>query len=705
MIRQAFIAPERALGRLDAAGVFPRGWTSSEQGDGAVLPIVLSFQDVAGRVARRDEQWASGFIAGSADAVQVVWLVFVGAETNELRTLADLGGRIRRLQKLLRSALGHRALEVQHEVVLVDERETQPQVSDASLRRRVVEMHREALPRFRLYYMSGRLQALSVGVLESHAAWPIAVSNLLIGLRLRGDAKNFGAAADVYAWRAFAFRPWPADEEARLRAVLARKAQDQLESHGAGGEVAEPLRVRFRDELSSDSVARSGVVEETPASRFDPQRGDGVKPRGFRTASLLNQFLRDDPTADFAPSVREARQQSLQRDRNRRAAVWRAGWDLARSAPLGARQAIQILDANPLREEAAASERADEFLELTHRESALRKNEEDLRECGLDIEAAESARLGPATRLGVAVAVTGLLTYVVWSVFHQVLGQTVLAAEMVVAIVAGAGLTALISWLLEAHALDRAIKCFYNEGLYGLYRSRQNLVTGRGRLLRSATLEAIFGCEQAMKRELRTRLQRLSRLVEAGLGFDGPIQVQAVEAGAPGELEAREHFMPHLLDRPGSDQSVQSQSARLDALLEADLKKIRHAWARMVDAEVIDQIHSGRLVSNLRRTAHQLADQLFESTIDESRDHLLKALEARGQWQLAGEAFIEGLSVRAQGNAPEPMLWHALGRVAELPNWSHDVDAGRLLKHLGLVAFRLDLVLLKELAADAEGAQ
>ena len=706
MIRQALIAPERALGRLDAAGVFPRGWTSSAGQDGDLMPRVLSLESVTARVATGDEHWASTFLAAGTDAYQVVWLVFVQAEATELRALADLNGRIRRLSGLLRTALGNQSIDVQHEVVLVDERDPRPQVSDAVLRRRVIQAQREAMPDWSVHYMATRLQPQAHVVMESATAWPLAVSNLLLGLRLLGDRKNDGPARKAFAWRGFAIRPWPAEEEARLQADLAKEAQEVLESgSAASGGGSSSLKDDLARELRRPTSALSAHPEVPPDHTFAPkelknQDGQAERREHFRTGPRLAQFHADDPTPQYAVTVRATRGRSIQQERESREGTWRTGWSLARSAPLGARQAAQVLDAAPLPAGEAGDERTQQFRSLFRGQERLLRQESDLAACGADIEAAEVSHLGAVPRLGVAVAVTALLTYVVWAVFHQVLGQTVLATQMVLTVAVGTGLAAFVTWLLERRRIDGAIRAFYEEGLLGLYDSRSELIAKRGQLLQSATDEALGNEDRSMRRELRARMDRLARLVAASLGLDQGAFVRPIPPGPVDLEEIRDHFMPALLARPGSKGDGDVPSMRRQELLTGDLESLRADWAGLLEADSEDQIHSQQLAQRLRKRADELAHKAFDSIVEDSQEDLGEQLKSWFRETLPDESFREGLSVRAQGTPEEVERWHVLPtQVAGVAGKDRDPQAAGLLEHLGLVGFRLERAALEELSS------
>ena len=688
MVRQVLLASGERFERLDAAGVFPRGALSPKGGGARTLPCAVSLEQLDERLAHGDESWAARNFLCDEGYLQVVWLAFVDEVGGEHRALHALRSKRRRLDQLLGTALGVRAQELRHLVVLVDEDPDGAEDMEARLARRVNRAWQELHMRGPLLYMGPRLNVVGEELLRARDAWPLAVSNLLLAVHAEGNQQPWMDRRGVFAWRAIAWRPWSREKTGRLISDFARQLREYSDPvTDLGADVRG--RQRGEDELRAQLGATHSVDVGTPTAPKETLLDPPSQLEKLRAERILQRFDEYDPTSEFASALRSRRQVAVAAEGVSRWSLWFKAWEVAERGPTASRRAGQVLDEVVDSADVGHEETAAAFEELAVAEGELREARRELLGCGEDIELAERARIGPQARLIVAASVLGLMTFAIWGIFEEVAALTGFAIKLLTASVLGCALAAGLTVVLERRSLVVAIRSFYYEGLRPLYEGRRSQVSARGRLLVDASERRIRDRLLGARRELRSRLARLTRFVDRN-SFLGEEQLEAPEdqrASIPASVE--QFFAPCLLEEPprpplGLDGAAEETGVRevfeyaherwMGFVDEADPRRVG-CIALGPLGEVLQEVSETLAAKVLSRRMEDIEDQLGEELMDSARQNALSP-------------FLGGLSMRLEGTSLRPHRWTTLGALGEA-GWR--VAPSGSLAPLGFLGLQLDI--------------
>lgn len=688
MARLVVVIPESRAEALQGSGVFPLSWGVGARDAGAdELPTIVTESELRKRLTANDETWLGRHFQSRGGSVLATWIAFVGEAGAEHGALHEVRSSQRRLETRLGEALGYRIDELNHLTVLVDDEADQGHDDDRKLVPRVRHAWGELRMRGPLFYMGPRLNSVEDVPLAAATAWPVAVGTLLLSLHVMERPATDLPSEGVHAWRGVAWRPWSPEEATRMRRELARHTSEALDPRV---DSQDPDGRRSEDLLREELTRKGGLEIRAPRELARPAAEDGDG--GDDEMALLRRFDESGSTSLFGESIRSTRESAATVDSERQQSLWTRGWAVAERHPLGARRARQIMDEIPVAgagTEESATQAASRYSAVCAAEQQVREERALVGRCAEHIESAERGRLGPAARLGVAVAVVSLLSYAIWFLADGVLGLTGMATALIAAMSGGAAIAAATLTILESRALRSARESFDREMISDLYDARSAVAADRARIMGTASEQRFRDHDRSTRAALRAQLDRLGRIVDGALGLTREEDYASTGSAQAPDPRVSRCFVPSLFDvlPTMDDESVAEDPVR------PSLGKTRERWERFVQEH--DPYHRGdipaaRLATELGRETSRLRLEAFQRQITrigvEVPDRLLRESK-----RVSSEPFISGLSHRQEGKQDQPLLWTSLiDEPALQRDWNVDEACADRLRALGFVGLRLD---------------
>ena len=433
------IAEDSVIESLRRANVLPKEWLEGQVGSN--LLSVASLEEAIGKEDPVERaQW---FHKHVQDAEQVIWLnTYKPADSAGVidKTLEQF----EKWHAMLKKELGYLNPQVDESWVVVLTGAPRPEWKETleNIFSRG-EKDKRLGPDGPIYLMGDKLNYLKGNICHATHVWPLAVSNLLIGLVAKGQ-NNVRKSDEVFAWRTFNFLPMKESALSEECETIVAEIQHKLQEESlieakktiSGGGMAP---VWMTGKITNLDGPAGGEFTDKAWLDYEPRRELKIV---NHAQSWADEAKRKNEAENAASDVNDLSGSAGQAVTS----YWRGVHDspgffkaILSDQSFAAKADFTVKE----KEQASLSKK---IITLDCRRKDL---ERDASDCAAALREAQNAFLPIGIRLGLSFAVMSFIVFVVWSLFVDVFENWSLAIVAISATLGGVIAASVLPWRLQ----------------------------------------------------------------------------------------------------------------------------------------------------------------------------------------------------------------------------------------------------------------